>query len=127
MDFIDSEVHIMDKITHAMRQEKWKAIIQECNNSGMNKRDWLAAHNINPKTFYQWQRKLRMEIGTELALAQNNALAPVKNRPDFCQLTPPVPSVQSKAVITAGNLNIGLSEDISDEFLLRILRAVSHV
>ena len=72
--------------------------------------------NLNPKTYEE-----------ALALAQNNALASVKNRPDFCQLTPPVPSVQSKAVITAGNLNIGLSEDISDEFLLRIMRAVSHV
>ena len=75
----------MDKITHAMRREKWRAIIQECNESGMTKQDWLKAHNINSKTYYNWQRKLRMEIGTELVLAQNNALASVqKPTTEFC-------------------------------------------
>lgn len=34
----------MDKITHAMRREKWRAIIQEHNESGIPKRDWLRVH-----------------------------------------------------------------------------------
>jgi hypothetical protein len=117
----------MDKITHAMRQEKWKSIIQECNNSGMKKNEWMAAHNIDPKTFYRWQRKFRVELGTELVIAQNNAMSSVQNQPDFCQLKTSIPSVPSKAVINAGHLNIEVHEDITDEFLLRILRAVSHV
>lgn len=117
----------MDKITHAIRREKWKSIIQECNDSGMKKSEWLASHNINPKTYYTWQRKLRMEIGTELVLAQNNALASAQPQPDFCQLTSSVPNVQTKAVIRADRLSVEVDEDISDEFLLRILRAVTHV
>jgi len=122
----------MDKITHAMRQEKWKAIIQECNNSGMNKRDWLAAHNINPKTFYGWQRKLRMELGTELVLAQNNALTSMKNEPSFCQITEPVVNTgrstgKPAAIISTGNMSIEVSEDISDDFLIRLMRAASNV
>ena len=64
----------MDEITHAMRRERWKSIIKECNESGMKKADWLAAHSINFQTYYNWQRKLRMEIGVELVLAQNNAI-----------------------------------------------------
>jgi len=122
----------MDKITHAMRQEKWKAIIQECNNSGMNKRDWLAAHNINPKTYYTWQRKLRMEFGTELVFAQNNALTSMKNEPSFCQITEPAINTETHAgkpaaIISAGNMNIEVSEDISDSFLIRLMRAASNV
>ena len=31
----------MEAITHAMRRERWKAIIKECNESGMKKKDWL--------------------------------------------------------------------------------------
>lgn len=122
----------MDKIAHAMRQEKWKAIIQECNNSGMNKRDWLAAHNINPKTFYGWQRKLRMELGTELVLAQNNALTSMKSEPSFCQITEPVVNTgrstgKPAAIISTGNMSIEVSEDISDDFLIRLMRAASNV
>ena len=122
----------MDKITHAMRREKWKAIIQECNNSGMNKRDWLAAHNINPKTFYGWQRKLRMELGTELVLAQNNALTSMKNESSFCQITAPAIDTETHAgkpaaIISTGNMSIEVSEDISDSFLIRLMRAASNV
>ena len=110
-----------------MRREKWKSIIQECNESGMSKREWLAAHSINPKTFYDWQRKLRMEIGTELVLAQNNALASAQNQPDFCQLSMPVSSAQSKAVIRSSHLSVEVNEDISDDFLYRIIKAVNNV
>ena len=117
----------MDKITHAMRREKWKSIIQECNESGMSKREWLAAHNINPKTYYDWQRKLRMEIGTELVLAQNNALSVAQNQPDFCQLSMPVSSAQSKAVIRSGQLSVEVNEDIPDDFLYRIIKAMNNV
>ena len=75
----------MERITHAMRRERWKQIIQECNNSGALKKDWLKEHNINPKLFYRWQQKLRMEIGTELVLAQQNIQAPAQFEP----LNPP--------------------------------------
>ena len=53
----------MEWITHAMRRERWKEIIKECNESGIKKKDWMEIHNINPKQFYKWQQKLRMETG----------------------------------------------------------------
>lgn len=122
----------MDGITHAMRRERWKAIIKECNDSGMKKIDWLAAHNINPETYYNWQRKLRMEIGTELVITQNNALTSVQNEADFCQITAPVTKPETAvgkttAIISAGNLNIEVREGISDSFLIRLMRAASNV
>lgn len=122
----------MDGITNAMRRERWKAIIKECNDSGMKKTDWLKEHNINPKTYYSWQRKLRMEIGTELVVTQNHALTSSRNETDFCQITEPV--IKSKSVvektsviISTGNMNIEISEDISDSFLIRLMRAASNV
>ncbi len=118
----------MDGVTHAIRRERWKAIIKECNESGMSKKDWLAQHKINSKTYYNWQKKLRMEIGTEMVIAQNNALTAAQGKTDFCQLTPPVGETSySSAVIRTDRFSIELNENISDEFLLRLFRAASHV
>ncbi|MCR5449740.1 MAG: hypothetical protein K6F23_10120 [Solobacterium sp.] len=122
----------MDGITHAMRRERWKTIIKECNESGMKKAYWLAAHNINSKTYYNWQRKLRMEIGAELVLAQNNAIVPAQNSTDFCQLTQPVGEIsevteKTAAVIKSGNVSVEINEEISDDLLIRLMKAVSHV
>ena len=48
----------MERVTHEMRRRKWAAIIKECNESGKKKKVWLAEHNINPKAFYKWQKRL---------------------------------------------------------------------
>ena len=117
----------MEVMTYEMRRERWKEIINECSESGMKKRDWLADHHINPKTYYRCQRKLRMENGAELVPVRNNSVAPVQEINDFCPLEKPAVTEKTGAVISAGGLNITIGEDISDEFLMRILRAASHV
>ena len=116
----------MERITHAMRRERWKQIIQECNNSGALKKDWLKEHNINPKLFYRWQQKLRMEIGTELVLAQQNIQAPAQFEP----LNPPALQdnlVCNSVIVRCGSVSIEVDENISDAFLLRLIRAASNV
>ena len=116
----------MERITHAMRRERWKQIIQECNNSGKLKKDWLREHNINPKLFYRWQQKLRMEIGTELVLAQQNIQTPALFEP----LNPPAiqdDPVCHSVIVRCGSVSIEVDENISDAFLLRLMRAASNV
>ena len=36
-----------------MCHEYWERVITECNQSGMQKKDWMQLHNINPKSFYR--------------------------------------------------------------------------
>ena len=49
-----------------MCHEYWERIITECNQSGMQKKDWMKVHNINPKSFYRWQKILRDEAAITL-------------------------------------------------------------
>lgn len=51
----------MDKITHEVRLNNWQTIITKCNNSGLSKRDWCIQNHVSEKSFYYWQRKLRMQ------------------------------------------------------------------
>ena len=38
----------------------WIAIIQECRNSGMKTKDWLAENNISKDQYYYWFKQLRL-------------------------------------------------------------------
>lgn len=120
----------MERVTHAMRREYWKSIVQECNQSGMKKKDWLSEHHINPKAFYRWQKRLRLETGTEMILKH---VEETNNMPEFALITQPtirdIPmlSAQSDVQISIGKASIRINEEITDEFLIRIFKVISHV
>ena len=44
------------------RAQNWAMLIQECNNSGLTKREFCQQRGISEKSFYYWQRKLRAHI-----------------------------------------------------------------
>ena len=43
-----------------VRLEQWAQVMQTRKESGKSVRAWCVANNINEKTFYYWQRKLRL-------------------------------------------------------------------
>ena len=49
----------MDPRIKELRLQRWKEIIVACNTSGMKKKDWMAIHHVNSKTFYCMQKKIR--------------------------------------------------------------------
>ena len=120
----------MERVTHAMRRQKWEAIVRECNESGKKKKEWLEEHGIDPKLFYRWQKRLRMEIGTELILSQQKEQSTaVSCLPEFglaaCGGQGSCKNAHS-VIIRKGEMEIELNEDIPDLFLLRIIKAVSN-
>ncbi len=52
----------MNATTKNIRTLQWLQTIQACNTSGMRKEDWCKANGICPKTFYNWQRRLRDQM-----------------------------------------------------------------
>ena len=57
----------MDDITHEMRLSQWTALLRECSNSGLSKKEWMRANHIKEKQFYYWQRRVRKEVFQELS------------------------------------------------------------
>lgn len=120
----------MDKVTHSIRRKNWIRIVQECHNrpSHMTAKQWLKEHGIPSKTYYYWQRKLRAEAAEQMELS----LPKAQMTPDvtFAEVPMATASVAStatnSALIKVGDSEIEISEDISDDFLLRILKAVRH-
>ena len=44
------------------RAQTWARLIQECNNSGLTKREFCQQRGISEKSFYYWLRKLRSQM-----------------------------------------------------------------
>ena len=57
------------------RAQAWAMLIQECNNSGLSKREFCRQRGISEKSFYYWLRKLRSQIA-ETAVPQMVQLEP---------------------------------------------------
>jgi len=135
----------MDKATHKVRLSQWASLIQECNSSGMTKRDWLIENNIDEKRFYYWQRKVRTAVLDEAQPIPNpplpaqaasaivtpsiQALPQVPSNP-FVELSIPAENPHSEANISAtlryGQFTLELNNSISNSLLEMIVQVISH-
>ena len=57
------------------RAQTWAMLIQECNNSGLTKREFCQQRGISEKSYYYWLRKFRSQIA-ETAVPQLVQLEP---------------------------------------------------
>ena len=67
------------------RAQTWAMLIQECNNSGLTKREFCQQRGISEKSFYYWLRKLRSHT-TETAGPQLVQLDSVPALEDMLQI-----------------------------------------
>ena len=66
------------------RAQTWAMLIQECNNSGLTKREFCQQRGISEKSFYYWLRKLRTQM-TEASAPQLVRLEPVSSADDILE------------------------------------------
>ena len=121
----------MDKTTHEIRLQQWYEIIQTQLASGKNKREWCRENAVPEKQFFYWQRRVRKELYE----AQSEAIAPTgfENSSSLVEVPISSPSqniiperFQPDAVITVGNITVGVREGISEGLLLSIGKMIRH-
>ena len=67
------------------RAQTWAMLIQECNNSGLTKREFCQQRGISEKSYYYWLRKFRSQIA-ETAVPQLVQLEPAPFQDDMLQI-----------------------------------------
>ena len=67
------------------RAQAWAMLIQECNKSGLTKREFCQQRGISEKSFYYWLRKLRSHMA-EAAGPQLVQLEPASVQNDMLQI-----------------------------------------
>ena len=120
----------MDQSTHEMRVREWSQIIQDCNASGLTKKEWCLQNHINEKSFYYWQRVIRRAT---LAACQLPVKADSSVETTFVELpstehsAPVSTNIHSAAVIRLDNgVSIEISESASAAFIRQLIGAVAY-
>ena len=136
----------MDQEVNIIRIENWKPLILEANNSGLSKTEWCRQNNISSKTFFYWQRKIRlMEAQKALSSSELPSVSTGQKTaisPDFVDMThlykettaptESVPSGNSQSgfapqlMLLADQYRILIGEEVREQTLSTVLRAIKH-
>lgn len=136
---------IMDQQVHDIRIENWKRLILEANASSLTKTEWCHQNDINPKTFYYWQRKLRRieaekvlspaalpevsetKVGSvpsafvDITHLYKEESSPVQNQDS------PMPSAFSpQLMLMDGQYRILIGEAVQEQTLVTLLKAIRN-
>lgn len=129
----------MDEITiqRAGRQQNllvWSQRVADCRSSGLSVNRWCAEHDIKPKTYYNWQKKVFAAM-----IEQQKTLAEVtETQPRFAELPEPM-SAQGTAIetelgpktglvasIRVGNASLDIYTGADAEIVATLCKVLSH-
>ena len=130
----------MDEMTiqRAGRQQNllaWSQRVADCRSSGLSVNRWCAEHDIRPKTYYNWQKKVFAAM-----IEQQKMLVEVtETRSHFAELPAPMPESASvpaeepiqknglAASIRVGNAALDVYEGANAEVVTVLCEVLSHV
>ena len=122
----------MDQTTHNVRRANWLAIITQCQErpEGISVKQWLSDNGVKEKAYYYWIRKFCKQAYEQMQppVAKENP----GNEIAFTEISIPAKTAPAEsyenpvAVIRYKGVSIGISNEISDSLLSRILREMSH-
>ena len=123
----------MDQITHRVRAEEWKAIIEQCQArpEGQTAKQWLADNGISDKKYYYWLRKLRRQTYDELSQTKEvPAVVPDKTTPVALAEIPAEvimePERYTAVTIRLKRSTIEISNAVSDSLIVDLVKAVAN-
>lgn len=121
------------EVTNQYRLNKWIEIVRECRSSGQTISSWCADHNINPKTYYYWLKRVRVAACEALPSlgSQTNPIVPV-NIPVTTAVTattsnPADEGVRSDIIIRFGTVTLEIRNNASANLIENTIRALQHV
>jgi hypothetical protein len=121
------------EVTNQYRLNKWTEIVRECRSSGQTISAWCADHDINPKTYYYWLRRVRAAACEALPslYSQNNPIAnpivPVNIPVSTAGTDSGDQEVLSDIVIRFGAVTLEIRNNASATLIENTLRALQHV
>lgn len=124
----------MDQKAFQIRLSQWEKIVIEGNKASISKKEWCKQNGISEKSFYYWQRKIRMRAAETIETATVPVPSP---KTDFVEL--PFPSAQQhfdehtplsglspELMIQIGECRIFVTGAIQEQTLKTVLKAVGN-
>jgi len=117
------------EVANQYRLSKWTEIVRECRSSGQTISAWCADHDINPKTYYYWLKRVRVAACEALPSLhpQNNPIVPVNLPVSTAGTDSGGKETSSEIVIRFGAVTIEIRNHASVALIENTLRALQHV
>ena len=130
----------MDEMTiqRAGRQQNllaWSQRVAECRSSGLSVNRWCAEHDIKPKTYYNWQKK----VFAAMIEQQKTLVEITETQSRFAELPAPAPEPapvpaaeprQKNGLIVSirvGSASLDVYEGANAEVVTALCKVLSHV
>lgn len=117
------------EVAKQYRLNKWTEIVRECRSSGQTISAWCADHDINPKSYYYWLRKVREAACEALPSvgSQANPIVPVNIPASTASTASADKEVLSDILIHFGSVTLEIRNQASATLIENTLRALQHV
>lgn len=116
------------EVTKNYRLNQWTEIIRECRSSGQTVKAWCADHDINPKTYYYWLRRVREAACQALQpLGENSLIVPMNIPKSAAGTDPATTESSSNITLRFGSVTLELRNNASATLIENTLRALQNV
>lgn len=117
------------EVTHQYRLNKWIEIIKECRSSGQTVSAWCAEHDINPKSYYYWLKRVRMAACEALPSLNpgNNPIVPVNTLFPIAGTSQANQESSSDIILRFGAVTLEIRNTASAALIESILRVMQNV
>ena len=129
----------MDEMTirRAGRQQNllaWSQRVADCRSSGLSVNRWCAEHDIRPKTYYNWQKK----VFAAMIEQQKMQVEVTETQSRFAELSAPAPEPAPApaaepgqknsliASIRVGNASLDIYDGADAEVVAALCRVLNH-
>ena len=103
--------------------QKWSQRVAECRSSGVTVSQWCAEQGINPKTYYNWQKKVFVAM-TEQQEIQIEQPKEAEHR--FAELPAPQTGHGLAAAVRFGGATLEVYNGASAEVAAALCKVLSH-
>lgn len=103
---------------------EWSRRVADCRSSGLSVTRWCAEHDIKPKTYFNWQKKVFAAMIEQQQLQRE---APHESERRFAELPTPVAKNNLVAAVRLGKASLEIYSGADAEVVAALCRALGHV
>lgn len=103
--------------------QKWSQRVVECRSSGISVSQWCAEHGINPKTYYNWQKKVFVAMTEQQGTASKQPEEPEHR---FAELAAPRTGHGLAATVRFDSATLEVYSEANAEIVTALCKVLSH-
>lgn len=118
----------MDQVTRTkkyLKQEEWKALISECQASGVTVKAWCKSNNICEQTYYRNLQKLRAKLCESFPVPADKPEKTVEFKK--LEVRTPLPNTQAAVIIHFANASLEINNGATQQTVEAVLLALKNL